>query len=258
MTFFALLAAALASLISPARTLPPVAVPVDYQLGGAYPPAAGVRVVTRDLDSEPADGLYSICYINAFQTQPGELSWWKDKHPGLLLRAPDGDLVRDPDWPDEALLDIRTTAERAALTAIILGRFEKCANKGFKAVEPDNLDSWTRSRGLLRRQDAIAFARELVGGAHSLGLAIAQKNAADIPGHRLGFDFAVTEECEVYRECGRYLNSFGRHVIEIEYTDNGRAAFARACRAREKEISILLRDRGLVPRGRPHYADESC
>src|SRR5690606_27321196 len=107
-------------------------------------------------------------------------------------------------WPDEVLLDLRTARKRATAARVASRWFADCADRGFRAVEPDNLDSWTRSRKLLKRSHARSYARLLVRAAHAERLAIAQKNAAGINGRKLGFDFAVVEECEVYRECGRY------------------------------------------------------
>ena len=66
--------------------VPPANATFDYQIGAPYPPPRGVRVVSRDRSSAPAAGLYSICYVNAFQVQPEELGWWKGAHPDLLLR----------------------------------------------------------------------------------------------------------------------------------------------------------------------------
>ena len=239
-------------------TLPPTAGVADYQLGGAYEPAATVQIVTRDRSEPPAPGRYSICYVNSFQTQPGTLRWWRAKHPNLLLRDGDGRLVRDPGWPDEVLLDIRTSAKREQLGRLNGAWFDQCHRKGFAAVEPDNLDSWTRSKGRLTKKQAIAFARRLVSEAHSSGTAIAQKNTPQLSRLGLGFDFAVAEECEVYRECGAYTRTYGTRLIEIEYSDNGRASFRRACAARSGRASILLRDRDVTPRGSKRYVFRTC
>ena len=83
---------------------PPPGTEVDYQLGGAYRLPDGVRVVTRDRTDPPARSGYSICYVNAYQTQPGTLRWWRDHHSRLLLRD-DGALVHDPlaDWRETGL-----------------------------------------------------------------------------------------------------------------------------------------------------------
>nr|MBA3448076.1 hypothetical protein [Pseudaminobacter sp.] len=69
---------------------PPANSGYDSQLGGAYPPPPGVGVISRDRSDPPAEGLYSICYLNAFQTQAEEAEWWKKHHPDLLLRAEPG------------------------------------------------------------------------------------------------------------------------------------------------------------------------
>jgi len=238
--------------------LPPGGAIADYQLGGAYEPAADVEIVTRDRTDEPAEGRYSICYVNAFQTQPDAGDWWVRHHPDLLLRDTSGRPVEDEGWPGEYLFDISTGQNRDALAQIVGGWFAQCAGDGFDAVEPDNLDSFTRSRGLLSEQDAVAFARLLVAKAHGTGLTIAQKNTVEIDGAALGFDFAVAEECAVHDECAEYVAMYGRRVIEIEYTDHGRQAYAAACREAAGQRSILLRDRDVVPSGHRDYVFEHC
>src|SRR5690349_4243867 len=75
--------------------LPPVNAGVDYQLGGAYPPPAGVEVVSRDRNAAPAAGIYNICYVNGFQIQPDEEQMWMDQYPDLILRDGNGDPVID-------------------------------------------------------------------------------------------------------------------------------------------------------------------
>lgn len=242
----------------PVRPLPSNAA-ADYQLGGPSPVPPGVTVVARDSTAQPA-GEYPICYINAFQTQPGQLGWWRTRHPDLLLRHR-GRPVADANWPDEVLLDIGTRTHRRVLARIVDRSFGVCERKGFDAVEPDNLDSWTRSRGLLQRADAVSYSRLLVRRAHARGLAIAQKNAVSLAPHRgvVGWDFAVAEECQVYRECDRFTAAYGGAVIEIEYHDaGGRANFTAACAARGSQIAIVYRDLDLVPAGRPGHVYDSC
>lgn len=244
---------------------PPAGVVVDYQIGGAYAPAADVGVVIRDRSDPPVDGVYSVCYLNAFQTQPHEVSAWSGQNADLVLRGPAGDAVEDTEW-DEALLDISSDAKRSRLAAIVDGWFADCADRGFRAVEPDNLDSWTRSGGRLTRTDAVAYAKLLVDRAHARGLAVAQKNAAELTDEeirRVGFDYAVAEDCQLYSwergsECDRYLTAYGDRVIEIEYSDGGTRAFETACRLRGDRISVLLRDRDVVPRGERGYVNRSC
>lgn len=238
---------------------------VDYQIGGDYPPAPGVGVVIRDRQADPAEGIYSICYVNAFQVQPGERAFWLDHHPDLVLRSASGRIVEDEEW-GEPLLDISTRDKRERLAGIVGGWMTDCAGRGFRAVEPDNLDSWTRSGGRLDREQATEYSRLLTDRARERGLAVAQKNAAELSDaqiRRAGFDFAIVEDCQQYTwdrgsECDRYLSVYGDRVIEIEYSDGGSAAFDTACRERGERISVLLRDRDVTPRGDAGYVNRTC
>jgi hypothetical protein len=241
------------------RATPPPAARFSYQIGGAFPPAAAVRIVDRDWHDQPVRGLYNVCYVNGYQAQSDELGWWRSRHRNLLLYR-NGRPVIDTGW-NEQLLDTSTPAKRAALSAILGSWMATCARKGFQAVEPDNLDSWQRSQGRLNQADNVAFARALIQRAHHAGLAIAQKNTAEIgpAGRRAGFDFAIAEECQAYSECGAYTRVYGREVIEVEYPDNGGAAnFAAACRARGSHISIEYRDRDVLARGQRGYLERWC
>ncbi|MEV8565361.1 endo alpha-1,4 polygalactosaminidase [Streptomyces sp. NPDC051322] len=229
----------------------------DYQLGGAYTPPAGTRAVSRDRSAPPVPGLYNICYVNAFQSQPGEaVDWWKRNHPRLLLRDDAGKPVTDTDW-DEPLLDISTGAKRRDLADIVGGWIDGCAAAGFDAVEPDNLDSYERSHGLLTPDDALAFTKLLAHRAHRKGLAIAQKNTADLLGRhaRAGFDFAVVEECGSYHECADFAGAYDGRVFDVEYR---RKDFDTACRSWGSQLSITLRDRDVVPAGQDGYVHRGC
>ena len=231
----------------------------DYQIGGAYRPPTGVVIVDRDRHARPVSGRYNICYVNAFQAQPEELSWWRRNHRNLLLHDAAGHEVVDQGW-NEVLLNVGTRAKRRALTTVIGGWIDGCARHGFQAIEPDNLDSWTRSKHLLTADDAVAFAARLSRRAHRDGLLIAQKNAAELSRLRAatGFDFAIAEECQVYRECPSYTSAYGHKVIEIEYTDNGPRAFRQACAARGSRISVELVDRDVLPAGRAGHVRRFC
>ncbi|WP_081991292.1 endo alpha-1,4 polygalactosaminidase [Inquilinus limosus] len=253
-----------------AFTKPPANAQFDYQIGGAYAPAAGVGIVDRDRLAAPAAGKYTICYVNAFQTQPDDAVWWTTNHSDLLVKK-NGKYVIDPDWPDEYILDTSTAAKRTALMAIIGPWIDKCAADGFKAVEPDNLDSWTRSKSVLTKAHNTAFAKLLVQRAHAANLAIAQKNAGELAPigiSQIGFDFAIVEECQVWTECDDFTDVYGNQVYEIEYSDNNRDAdgnpvdpisfFNAACAARGSKISIIYRDRDVVPASNSHYVYKWC
>jgi hypothetical protein len=233
----------IAALVALAVALPPVGAGFDYQIGGAYPLPAGVSVVSRDWSARPA-GDYAVCYVNAFQSQPGE-GWPRS----LVLHD-----FEDPDWPGEFAIDISTGAKRARAARHVERRVRRCAASGFRAVEYDNLDSWTRYPGApFGRADAIAYARRLVRVAHRHGLAAAQKNTVELNGPKLvGFDFAVAEECGRWRECGRYKRMYGQHVLAIEYR---RRDMRRTCRVFR---SVVLRDLDVSPPSVPSYRFGRC
>ena len=241
-----------------ALELPPFG-PYDSQLGGAYPPPPGVVSVSRDREDPAAPGLYSICYVNAFQTQPRDAGWWLANHPDLLLRKA-GEPFKDANWPGEYLLDIGSVAKRDRLLSIVLPWIDGCATAGFQAIEADNLDTYSRSGGALRISDALAFGAALAAHAHARGLAFGQKNAGELGtrGRDAGFDFAIVESCQVYDECEDYIAVFGRNVQEIEYTDSPRGVFAAACAARGRDIPVVLRDRQLRPAGAAGHNFETC
>ncbi len=231
----------------------------DYQIGGPYRPADDVTVVSRDRTAPPAGaGRYTVCYVNAFQAQPGADArrWWRRHHPDLLLRDRDGALVVDEDW-DEPLLDVSTPANRTALMDVVGPWIDGCAKAGFDAVEPDNLDSYERSDDLLTKDDARAFAALLTRRAHDRGLAAAQKNTSDLlpERRRTGFDFAVTEECARYRECTDYAEVYDDRVFDVEYR---RADFDTACRTVGDRLSVTLRDRDVSRPGEDGYVRRAC
>lgn len=256
----ALLVAALAGCASsgagPAG--PPAGVVVDYQLGGGYEPADGVGGVVRDVTDVPEDGLWSACYVNGFQTQPADRQQWLDEHPDLVLRDDAGEPVIDPGWPDELLLDTSTPDGVAELADLVGAQVRQCADRGFDAVELDNLDSWTRSDGRLDEDGAVDLASRLVAVAHDSGLAAGQKNAP-VLGSRgrdeAGFDFAVAEECGQYDECAAYTDVYGAAVLDVEYEAEG---FAAACADPDRPASTVLRDRDLRTPGDAEYVFDVC
>ncbi len=232
---------------------------VDYQLGGAYPPPAGVSVVARDSTDSPAPGTYGICYINAFQTQPGQSERWLSQ--GVVLLDGGGGPVADPGWPDEMLLDPSTPEQRAIIVHELTTELTRCATAGFAAVELDNLDSWTRSDGRLTSENTVLLATDLVQVAHDLGLAVAQKNTAElgtIGRDVVGFDLAVAEECVRWDECSAYTDVYGERVIDIEYTDDPSGSVAEVCATAGRPTLLVVRDRDLVAAGRAGYSYEAC
>ncbi|MGA5298745.1 endo alpha-1,4 polygalactosaminidase [Nucisporomicrobium flavum] len=272
----------------------------DYQIGSAYTPPSGVKVVSRDVGATPAAGLYNVCYINGFQTQPddgagseGTSQWFAadSARRKLLLPNPtpsvptadDGgkysrDFYVDPGWPDEIMFDVRTPANRDALAQIIGRQVTTCASKGFDAVEVDNLDTFTRAYAnvedrkkakndpdfdgtdapkLMTSGQALAYAKLLIDRAHAAGLAIAQKNTAELEGDgkAAGFDFAVVEECGSTGECADYAGVYGGNWVDVEYSSSG---FTKACRSVKSKISVARRDQLVTAPGSGTYVYSEC
>ncbi len=247
---------------------PPVNAGFDYQIGGDYPLPEGVSIVSRDwfIGRAAEQPVYSICYVNAFQTQadergvdrPDELSNWPRK---LVL----SELGDDPNWGGEYLVDVSTANKRRQAARWVGQMIDGCADKGYEAVELDNLDSWTRFDGTplarevpFSKPDSLAFARLLAKRAHARDLAVAQKNTVDVgrrQARRVGFDFAIAEQCARYDECNAYRRVHGNNVIAIEY---GRRSFREACRRVGDEISVVLRDVLVTKPGSPSYVYDAC
>ena len=239
----------------------PTGTTFDYQLGGGYTPPAGTAIVTRDSTDTPLAGLYNICYINAFQTQSEDKSFWLGKHRTLVLRSKKGKPIYDAGWPDEMILDVSTAAKRKAIAAIQDKTIDLCKTKGFDAVEFDNLDSYSRSHKHFTLSANIAEATLLTAHAHTDGLAAGQKNTTELGSKgktQIGFDFAVAEECYRYDECAAYTKVYGASVLDIEYTDDLRGTFKQDCAAPSIPAMTILRDVDLVTPSDKGYVYESC
>ena len=155
----------------PRVTLPPTHAGFDYQIGGAYTPAGrGPASSAATGRAAPAAGLYNICYVNAFQAQPGE-------------REPVGLPTCCCATPTARSSSTRTGARRCSTSARrpsasgsprkVNGWIDGCATKGYQAIEPDNYDSYTRSEKLLTAGDATGVHHPArPRHAHAEGLAI--------------------------------------------------------------------------------------
>jgi len=202
----------------PSWWLPAPGLTWQWQLSGAVDRSVAADVYDVDGLDTPAStvtalhraGRRVICYVNAGAYE----NWRADrgKFPAAVLGRPlDG-------WAGERWLDVRRWD---ALKPIMESRFRTCRNKGFDAVEPDNVDAYANRSGFpLTATDQLTYNRRLAALAHSLGLAVGLKN--DVEQARAlapAFDFAVNEECAAYRECGA-LSVFvtaGKPVFHVEY-----------------------------------------
>jgi len=112
------------------------------------------------------------------------------------------------------------------------GRYNVCYVNGFQ-TQPDERRFWQHRPRLVLRNNG----RPVVDSAWGEWL---------LDRRRVGYDFAVAEECGRYRACAAYVAHFGRRVLAIEYR---RVDFRWTCARYGSRLSVVLRDRSLSPRG---------
>lgn len=151
-----------------------------------------------------------ICYISA-----GSFEDWRPdagSFPDEVLGNP------LPEWSGERWLDIRQMDD---LEPIMAHRMDTCADKGFDAVDPDNLDGYSNDSGFpLSYDDQLRYNRMVAGLAHERGLGVGLKNDLDQIADLVDdFDFAVNEQCLQYGECDMLYPflSAGKGVLHVEY-----------------------------------------
>lgn len=162
------------------------------------------------VDRLHAQGRKVICYLSA-----GSYESWRpdaERFPASVLGNGNG-------WPGERWLDIRALD---VLGPIMENRLDMCAQKGFDAVEADNVDGYANGTGFpLTGAHQIAYNRFLADAAHARGLGIGLKNDVEQIGYLVGFfDFAVNEECAQYDECELLVPFIkaGKAVLHAEYS----------------------------------------
>ena len=171
-------------------------------------------------------GQHVICYIDV-----GTAENWRPDYG----QFPAADLGSDNGWPGEKWLNIADPAIRPIMAA----RFQMCQQKGFDAVEPDNMDGYENSTGFsISASQQAAYDEWVAQEVHSLGMAVFQKNdpeqAATL---QPSFDGALDEQCNEYSECSSFA----------PYVSAGQAG--AGCRVPVLAVSRVL-FRG---RRRPHH-----
>ena len=129
----------------------------------------------------------------------------------VLLRAARADAAA-------GLLDIRRLG---VLGPIMRDRVKMCAQRGYDAVEFDNVDGYQNHTGFpLTGSDQLTYNTFLANLAHKHGLSAVLKNDVGQVSKLLPyFDFALNEQCFQYKECGKlrpFVNA-GKAVFGVEY-----------------------------------------
>ena len=184
-------------------------------------------------------GVHVICYISAGS--------WEDWRPDAGAFPPEVVGKEYEGWPGESWLDIRRID---LLAPIMSARMGLCREKGFDAVEPDNIDGYANDTGFpISAGDQLRYNLWLAGEAHSLGLSIGLKNdpeqVADLVS---AFDWALVEDCydqEWCDELAPFLQA-GKAVFAAEYID-AVVDFQAACdELGPSGFSLILKHRELT------------
>ncbi len=167
-----------------------LAAPDVYDIDGELNSAATVAALH-------AMGKKVICYMDAgvYETYRSDAS----KFPAGIWGS------ADAGWAGSYWLDIRRIND---LAPIMQARFQMCKDKGFDAIEPDEITGWSNNSGFpLTYADQIAYNKALAGWAHAIGMSIGLKGDLE-QAHDLvnDFDWTLNEECYQYSECTTISN----------------------------------------------------
>lgn len=189
----------------------------QWQLTGRVDTSIDVPVYDIDGFDVPADtvaelhddGRRVICYLST-----GAFEDWRpdaDEFPESVIGESNG-------WEGERWLDIRRID---ILEPLMAARLDMCEEKGFDAVEPDNMDGYRNETGFaLRAADQLRYNRLIARLAHERGMAVGLKNDLDqIPELLDDFDFAVNEQCAQFDECEEMTPFIeaDKAVLHVEY-----------------------------------------
>ncbi|GAA3953453.1 endo alpha-1,4 polygalactosaminidase [Chitinophaga oryziterrae] len=154
-----------------------------------------------------------------------------------------------PEWPDERWLDIR---KLDSMKPWLISRFTMIRQKGFDAIEPDNLDAYGNETGFdISITDTKAFCTYIITLAHSMGLGIGQKNVSELTGDfSSSFDWALTEDAfdQGWQDDMLPYIAKNKPVFVTEYTDKmTQTKFqSTVCpAAKTKKYSAVLKKRDL-------------
>ncbi|KAI8476297.1 MAG: endo alpha-1,4 polygalactosaminidase [Monoraphidium minutum] len=219
----------------------------EYLLSETFDPAKhlipGVQVYLIDGFDTPASAVAAlaaaggvpVCYFSA-----GSREDWRPDAADFDEADLGAPLVG---WEGERWLDVRSPR----IKPIMLKRMEMCRDKGFLAVDPDNVDAFIQPGGAglsppLSGADQLAYNRWLADTAHGLGLGAGLKNdLGHVEAMAEDIDFFVNEQCMQYTECDRYAPArvAGKPVYGVEYEAR---AFEAACKAgNESGVTHILK-----------------
>lgn len=214
------------------------ALPVDTSVEAAVYEIDGLDNPRSVVDQLHAKGRQVICYIDVGSWEDYRED--KDQFPNAVIGK------EYQGYPDERWLDIR---QIEILAPVLEKRLDTCRDKGFDAVEADNVDGFEQDTGFpLTAADQLKFNRWVASEIQARGMAAALKNdgtqAAELVD---AFDFVVTEECVVLEICDEYapFRAAGKLHLNVEYTDTPIDRDTMCTEARRTGMTAVLKHRSL-------------
>lgn len=170
--------------------------PDVYDIDGEFNAASTVSYLH-------SQGKKVICYIDAgvYETYRTDAYKFQALSPQIWGNADSG-------WNGSYWLDIRRVDD---LAPIMRARMQMCKDKGFDAIEPDEITGWSNNSGFpLTYQDQIVYNQAVAAWAHNIGMSIGLKGDLE-QAHDLvnNFDWTLNEQCYQYNECTTVTNSGG-------------------------------------------------
>ena len=214
----------------------------DWQLTSPYDLDIKVQVLALDpIDHHLEDiielrkrGVKTICYIS--------IGTWEE-YRADADQFPEAVLGKQPGrWPEERYLDVRQLDK---LLPIMEARVQECADKGFQAIEMDNMDVSDNDTGFpIKQREAVTYLRAIAEMARTRGLEVAQKNAPGLIEELVDeMDFIIVESCYKWEWChmtAPYLAQ-GKDVLAVEYEPEDLDWEAICEDAKRRGIHLLLK-----------------
>ncbi|OED35482.1 hypothetical protein AB833_30130 [Chromatiales bacterium (ex Bugula neritina AB1)] len=232
-----------------------------WQLQDPVDPSHEVDIYNIDIetpqiiiDELKQRGVRLICYLSV-----GTVEWFRDDAV-LIPKASIGQVYDG--YPDEQWLNI---ADIDSLSAVMLARLDRCANKGFDAIEGDNVDAFnqesynaagqlvgTGTNFNISAEQSIVYIRWLAAESHKRGLGFGLKNAEALaPVLVNDVDWMLIENCYVDGWCddARVFIDANKPVFMTEYRELLRD-FTPACdTARRLGYTAIWRSEALDSNG---------
>jgi hypothetical protein len=182
---------------------------VDNEVPVAVYDIDGFENSAAEVATLHSQGKRVICYIDVGTAE----SFRPD-----YAEFPKAVLGRTNGWPGERWLDIR---QLSVLEPIMTARFQMCKEKGFDAVEPDNMEGYANKSGFpLTAAEQLTYNEWVANEVHTLGMAVLQKNdAAQTRELQPYFDGALSEQCNQFKECADFepYLAAAEPVLNAEY-----------------------------------------